>query len=250
MTISEIENMTESEVESLAEEKMTFKDHNIYFLTVDGAFGYSSIVFKNNHQLKYANDYELHHSNKTKDQLHKMYVRRYKKALYSEKDFSKPLKSYDDYRSKQNYLINWYALQVDHVSAFGIFNTDEQVKEHEKKIKGLHYDPAGFCYVKDKEFVKRHTELMDTLSALRKEMEQNYDYLKSAFKYEMYNHEYAINWQADWDVLSVFGNVQYKDTDDLNFYFDQLKFTDEQRRAYRDARKEYYTEISKKKNYY
>jgi hypothetical protein len=256
MTITEIETLSEPEVKNIAEEEMSFKGHNIYFVTIDGAFGYSAIVFKNEHQIKYANDYALHHYKKDKEddeaykrRLNKQYKSRYRKTLFTEKDFTKPLKSYDDYRRKQDYLINWYSLQVDHVSMFGIFNTDEQIKEHNKKIKGLHRDPVGFCYVKDPEFVKKHVELMNTLTKLRTQMEKDYDYLKTAFKYEMYNHEYSINWQADWDVLSVFGNIEYKDTDDLSWYFDQLKFDDNQRRAYLDARKEYYSEI-RKKGYY
>jgi hypothetical protein len=33
--------------------------------------------------------------------------------------------------------------------------------------------------------------------------------MESAFLYEMNNHEYAINWQADWDVCSCFGECEY-----------------------------------------
>lgn len=53
--------------------------------------------------------------------------------------------------------------------------------------------------------------------------------------YEMANHEYAINWQGNWDVLSCFGNIKYDhehDDQDLDFYFDQLEFTKTQRSAF------------------
>ena len=245
MTISEIENLTESEVKNIAEEEMTFKNHNIYFVTIDGAFGYSAIVYKNNHQIKYANDYELHHPNKSKEQLHKMYMRKYRKSLYTEKDFAKPLKSYDDYRSKLNYLINWYALQIDHVSMFGIFNTDEQIKAHEESIKDLTFDPAGYCYVKDPEFAKKHMELMNTLSKLRDEMEQSYDYMKSAFLHEMWNHEYIINWQGDWDVCSVFYDCEYGDNKSWLDYLNDNKVSDDIIRAFKDARDEYMKKAQK-----
>jgi len=250
MTIDEIYNLTESEAQALADDQMTFKGHNIYFANLGEYFKYSVLVYKNNHQIKYADDFELHHSGKTKEQLYKLYVRKCKKNLYTEKDFSKPLKSYDDYRSKADYLVNLYALQVDYVSMFGIFNTDEQIAEHKRKTKGLIADPVGHCYVKDEEFVKKHIELMEQLVTLKNEMEKSYDYIKTAFKHEMYNHEYAINWQADWDVLSVFGKVTYKDTSNaLECYFNELNFTDDQRRAYKDARREYYKEIEKKGYY-
>ena len=37
-------------------------------------------------------------------------------------------------------------------------------------------------------------------------------FAKSAFRYEMDNHEYAINWQGDWDVISaIYGEVEYHD---------------------------------------
>lgn len=57
----------------------------------------------------------------------------------------------------------------------------------------------------------------------------------------MYNHEYGINWQADYDTLSAFGNIQYHE-DDLSAYFEELNFTETQKRAYLDAKKQYFKE--------
>lgn len=77
-------------------------------------------------------------------------------------------------------------------------------------------------------------------------MGDNFEYWKSAFKYEMANHEYAINWQADWDTLSAFGNIQYHghDENEVEQYFDELHFTETQRKAYWAARREYMREAN------
>lgn len=70
---------------------------------------------------------------------------------------------------------------------------------------------------------------------------KDYDFCKSAVYSEMCNHEYGINWQADFDVMSCFGHIEYTDaSDDLIQYFDQLNWSDDQRKAYIDARREYY----------
>ena len=58
----------------------------------------------------------------------------------------------------------------------------------------------------------------------------------------MWNHEYAINRQADYDVISCFAKVAYKgDGSEI----DQTGWTDEIKRAYRDAAKK----VLKKWNY-
>lgn len=77
-------------------------------------------------------------------------------------------------------------------------------------------------------------------------MADDYDYQKRAFTTEMYNHEYAINWQADFDTLSAFGNIHtIRGTEDvLESYFDQLDFTEVQRKAYLDAKADYLAAVN------
>ena len=57
----------------------------------------------------------------------------------------------------------------------------------------------------------------------------------------MYNHEYGINWQADYDVISCFGNCSgvedYTDTEEM---FTAAGFNEVQKAAYLAARREYY----------
>ena len=61
--------------------------------------------------------------------------------------------------------------------------------------------------------------------------------LEDAIFYEMKNHEYFYNSQRNWDVMSCFGTVEYDEYDDPENYFDQLKWPEEKRQAFRNARK-------------
>ena len=78
MTIEEIRALTQKELETLRikgkAELLNIKEHDCYFTDLEGAFGYSVLVFKNNHHIYYANDYQLHHKNKTKEDLKQWYI--------------------------------------------------------------------------------------------------------------------------------------------------------------------------------
>ena len=52
--------------------------------------------------------------------------------------------------------------------------------------------------------------------------------------------EYMINWQADYDLFSAFGCVTYGEDKTADEYMNELNFTDTQKRAFYDGRKEYY----------
>lgn len=57
----------------------------------------------------------------------------------------------------------------------------------------------------------------------------------------MDNHEYGINWQADYDVISCFANVgSVKDYENREKLFSAAHFSELQRSAYAAARAEYY----------
>lgn len=236
--ISDIQNLTEREAQALSLESMTIKDHTVYFVDFGGYFGYSKLVFKNNHHIYYANDYELHHKGKTKEELKEWYIQGTNNTLFTEEEIVEPLTDYREYDRKRYFLNNYYGMQVDHISIFG--NPKEHPNFEEEK-RGMTYNPVALAYMHDADFVRHHIELSEQLNKARENVSSNYEYMKSAFLYEMYNHEYGINWQADYDVLSVFGNVEYHACD-LNAYFDELNFTAVQRQAYLDARAQYYKE--------
>ena len=243
-TIGEIDSVTETEAKEMAEEVMEIKEHNIYFVDFGGYFGYSCMVFKNNHHIHYANDYQSHHHNVTKEKLKKIYVESLNNKLYTEAEIAEPLKDYDEYSLKSYFLHNYYGMRMDYVSIFRITKTEEEKASYEKEIEGMIYNPVAFAYMSDPDFVKHHVELLELLEQAKEKMSDNYEYYKKAFLYEMYNHEYGINWEADHATLSAFGNIQYHgdSTDALQLYFDELNFTEVQRKAYLDARKQYFKE--------
>lgn len=59
---------------------------------------------------------------------------------------------------------------------------------------------GGFCRKTDLPMIKAFAERPDPLP----EMMSDHDFAVSAFYEEMCNHEYGINYQGDWDVLSCF----------------------------------------------
>ena len=92
--------------------------------------------------------------------------------------------------------------------------------------------------MKDKAFVDKHTKLWKMLMDREKHAMEDFEYCKSAFLYEMFNHEYGINWQADYDVISCFKRISYKDEGTMN-YLERSGFTEVQKKAYIAAKSEY-----------
>lgn len=249
--IHAIESMTESEAVAMAEETMDIKGYTVYFIDFPGYFGYSCCVFKNGHHISYANDYELHHADRCHKWLRKWYVDSLNNKLFTDAEISAPIASYDDYQRRKYFLTNYYHMQADYVSFFHYSANDEEEKAYRaKRAKMPIFNSISFAYMADRDFVDHHIELYNALEARKTETNNNYEYQVQAFMTEMYDHEYNINWQADFDVLSAFGALVYHDErnnskSELQDYFEQLNFSDLQIRAYLDARSRY----SKAANY-
>ena len=247
MNIREIEALTEDQARAMALEIMSIKEHTVYIIDEGGYFGYSALVFKNGRHIHYANDYALHHNGRDREWLRKWYVETLNGKLFTETEICGAVKNYDEYRKKEDYLRNYYPMQVDYVSQFRILHNKAEEDAFDREIAGLHYNPVSFCYMADEEFIKHHVKLFATLQERKAELNNAPEYWKDAFKREMYNHEYAINWQADYDTLSAFGNVKWHNGEgNVNQYFDDLGFNDIQRKAYKEAKREYYKECREK----
>lgn len=251
MNIYEIEKLTLADCEKIALEKMEYKKmfefpYMIYFVDLGEYFGYSMLVFWNGKQLKGANDYELHHPGKTKEELKEWYVKSLENKLFSVDDF-KTCKNYDDFQVKEYFIRNRVCEMFPHYSMFFI-GSDAEREERKKEIEknGFKYlSTIGFCYYDDIMPIELEKKLLSDLQKANEENKKTPEYWKSAFLKEMYNHEYCYNWQADFDVLSAFGNIQWKgeSENELNDYMDQLNFDIMKKQAYLDARKQYFKEI-------
>lgn len=79
-------------------------------------------------------------------------------------------------------------------------------------------------------------KIAETFTRHHKELEkamENVEFLKSAFMYEMGNHEYQINAQGAYDVLCALGfDCEYEHELDC--------LTENQKKIWEDARKEYW----------
>ena len=241
-TIEKIQSMLEADAMAIAEEKIETKGHDCYFIDFDNCFGYSVCVFCEGRHIYYANDYELHHRGKTHEDLRKLYLEHLNKTLYTEDELSEPLKSYEEYRAKSHFLHNHYGMRREYESIFCIIHSEEEREIRNRKIASMFFNPICFCYNDSKEFVKQCADLNRALENRYKETFADYEFQKSAFYYELANHEYHINtYQGDWDTLSVFGKIEWhgQGAEAREIYFDELNFTDIQRKAFNDARKEF-----------
>ena len=245
--IDDIRMMNEQDAKENALETMEIKGFTVYFIDFEGYFGYSYLIYKNNHHIHYADDYELHHRrfDGNKKELKDYYIKGINRKLFTDAEIAAPVADYDEYTRKEYFLINYYCMQEDYVSNFFIGTESERQKLRDE-VKDMEYNSVSFCWMPNKDFVKHHRELMQALKKAKDAMKNNYDYWEKAFIKEMYNHEYCYNWEGDYDVLSVFGPIEYtSDDDDIELYFNQLNFTDVQRDAYYKARQKYNKEVEK-----
>lgn len=77
---------------------------------------------------------------------------------------------------------------------------------------------GGFYLKKDADIIRAFFSKESELPTLMKDKE----FAEEAYYYEMCNHEYAINYQGDWDVCSVFSDNELEYSDDYD-YTDYLK---------------------------
>lgn len=238
-TIRDIEALTEAQAAKMATEAATIKGHQVYFVDFGGYFGYSALVFADGHHIKHADDYELHHAGKSRAELREFYLDSLSRKLFTAEDME-TVSDYQDKQAKEYYIRNYYGLRRDHISMF-FCGPDSERERLRKKTETMIFSPVFMAYYdkKDAGFVKIGEKLLATLENAEPDKGDS-EYWKSAFLREMFNHEYGINWQADFDVCSCFGDCSgVENIDDLNALFDACNFSDVQRAAYMAARREY-----------
>lgn len=238
-TIRDIETLTEAQAAEMATEATEIKGHQIYFVDFGGYFGFSVLVFADGHHIKYANDYELHHKGKNRDELREFYLDSLRRKLFTA-DEMETVSDYQDKQAKEYYIRNYYGLRRDHVSMF-FCGPDEEREKLRKKTENMIFSHVFLAFYdkKDADFVKSGEKLLAALENAEPD-KSNSEYWKSAFLREMFNHEYGINWQADFDVCSAFGNCSgVRDYEGIEELFTACKFSDVQRAAYMAARSEY-----------
>jgi len=238
MTISQIEALTYEEVQQMTNDMQVINGHEVYFVDLGEYFKFSALVFRDKHHLYYADDYELHHAYMSREELRKWYLDTMQAKLFSDDMLLAPLSDYDEREKRINYLNNYYPLLCDDkVSAFNIFHDDSEREEFRKKVENMYYCGCiGFFYTSNPAFVRRVEKLYSGVIKASEQASNSRDYWVNAFKYEMYNHEYAINYQGDWDVCSCFCRCEYGDYKTGADYLSESGFSDDVISAYSEAR--------------
>lgn len=210
-TIKDIENITENKALEMASEHTIIKGHDIYFIDFSDAFGYSCVVFYNGNLIRFAGDYELHHSGKTHDELKEWYIKCLNNKLYTESELTKPLTDYDDYRRRCYFLNNYYADHENHESQFQIFHNEEERQALCEKVKDLIYNPVCFGYYESADFVKRCGELKEAIEKAKEDMDSDFDYWYKGFRYEFGNYECIYGGRYDEAAAAVLNGIKWND---------------------------------------
>ena len=127
--------------------------------------------------------------------------------------------------------------------------SDEQFNEGMRKL-GLNPEDTdkivavpggGFCRKEDAKHV------FETLSwGKLVDLMKDPEFAEDAFYYEMCNHEYGINWEADYDVVECFpGNSEYEEDKSGAEYLKERGYSEEICKAYSRARKRYFADAIK-----
>lgn len=125
---------------------------------------------------------------------------------------------------------------------FWAFSNDQFMEEMKKRSSALTIEEAaklvyrfgngGFYLKTDAQIIHDYMEKPDKLHELMKDPE----FAEDAFYYEMANHEYHINWEADYDVCSCFGHAEYDDNASGVDYLTAMGYDKETIKAYYNAR--------------
>lgn len=210
MTIREIEALTIDELRVMEKEgkaePVTIKGHACYLVDFGDRFGYSVLVFKNNHDIHYANDYQLHHSGKTVEELKQWYIDTLNNKLFTESELMEEVHTYDEYKRKGYYLRNYWIMQFERVSAIYIGKPDEELKKAKEK---MFYCPVCYCYVKDNNIVDRAWKFLSHIEKSFSKAKENKEVFRKMVSYELASHEARIT--CDYrDALDTLG-LEFED---------------------------------------
>ena len=217
MTIKEIESLTFEKAKSIlgAAEEVEIKGYDCLLIDLGSNFGYSALVFKNGKQICYANDYQLHHNNivhkQGKAALRQYYLQSLNHKLFTLEEIREGPESYAEYLRMDNFLRNYFHMQYDYRSIFGIDSKKEKGKKKEKEVYPF-FSNVSFCYFKQQEIVtleqQLHQRLFQSLLWLLSQPSMFREMVRS----ELANHEAGITGGYQ-EALNSLG-LQYSELSD------------------------------------
>lgn len=203
--IHSIETLDYDTAEKLAIEKINIKDHEVFFIDFEPPFGYSAVVFFDKMHIRYANDYQLHHSRfKTTDELRDFYIETLNRKLYTVDELlNDEINTYEDFRSKEYYLRNYHIQKFDYLSFWHISKPGDNYEQMKKNYP--YTNNVSFCYVKDPEIITLQTAILEHLYAEFAKLKSDDEKFKTMIRYELANHEacYSYNYKPALDALGL-----------------------------------------------
>lgn len=196
INIYKIESLTEEQAEILALEKTVIKDHTVYFVDFGGYFGYSALVFRRNHHIYYANDYQLHHSSlKTHEELKEWYIKSLNLKLFTYEEVMGKALDYDELERKRYFTHNYFRMVYDTISPF-----DEKVKT---RPDDMPFCWSCFCYTFDKELLELSKKMMNHLDEEEKRIDNSPEEFRKKIRYELANHEAGYTGDYEETLFSI-----------------------------------------------
>lgn len=212
-TINDIESLTFDKAAKIALDYINIKDHDVLFVDFGGYFGYSALVFKNEKHIYYANEYELHHKylveRQGKSTLKDYYCKELSKKLFTEAELMDVVKSYDDYTAKSYYLHNYWIMQFDYLSCFGIGEKAQREFDEKSKIYKYSCYPYCFCNVKNENIVNCAKKFYEHLQTEFSKIKSSDEVFREMISTELANHEASIT--CDYEPALTALNVNIKD---------------------------------------
>ena len=155
--------------------------------------------------------------------------------------------TYQDHKNAQQKEVNDLPLKW----AFGRDQFKEMMNEwgltenDTDKIYSL--GAGGYFLKKDEAIIKAFFTKPSELPKLMRDKE----FAIEAFKYEMGNHEYQINWQGDWDVCNCFSTkeLKYEDSKTYKEYLAEAKYPKYVIEFFTEARRDYLKWCDENDNY-
>lgn len=192
MNIKEIQKLTFNEALALANETTEIKGYQVLFVDCGDYFGFSALVFKNGKHIYYANDYELYHRYLTcesgKEALKEYYVKSLNENLFTDSELMGDVTDYNDFTRKDYFLRNYWIMQYNYKSAFGIGEKAKKEIEEAQKIYPF-YNPISFCYVSDKTIIDKQINIFNHLDKAYEQIKDNDKIFTQMISYELANHE-------------------------------------------------------------
>lgn len=129
--------------------------------------------------------------------------------------------------------------------AFTMDQFEEQMKKRgltskdTDKICRLGNVNGGFFLKSDADIIRAWFN-EDHSKILHDRMESSQKFAREAFVYEMYNHEYPINWEGDYEVCSVFGSCKFSESKTGSDYLREMGYSDKVIKIYNESAEKVY----------